>query len=846
MPPTLTVAIPTYNRAAKLTRILDVLSGQIRESGLTERISILISDNCSTDGTPAVIRRFAETNKDLRIATYRQGRNIGIVRNLWWLYEQTTSDYCWYFADDDVLKPGAVSKILGVLEEHQPRVLLYSFEQPPGSKGRTFDYPDSVALFTDPADISSLIVRWPKISIYIYHKGALSTESETLHRETLEDHGYIHLMLALSLFQDNPRAKLAVISEQLASCDDGFTVLRTPANDWGILHKVFEHPYIQEHAPKLAAENGPRHSYYLQIVLFWAWKCGALQIDDAFKAEYEAALAQLPLRWSWLLSAPGMLARALIMRSGIASAPRTLNRLSAVIKGHDRREMKDSPPQRRRFTIISLVFQYISLALSMGQGLLLVPLFLQHLSLPLYGAWLAMSSVAVWLTLLDPGVSAVFQQRVSAAYGRGDKASMEEAIGTGVALNALVYGLLFIAAAVAAPFLPKLLHMQGPQSQLLVDCFLLKVAAETILALALTIASVPIALMAFPLTLGTCYSMLTAAGLGLTVWMLISGWGLIALPAGALLRSVGLLVVNGAIALWTCRGTLGIRPRISRAEFQAVSGLTGYSWVGKLGSGMTGEADAFLIGHFLGPASVPIMTLTRNASDIIQQISSRVTAAFLPSLTHLHSQQTAEGSREITLRLMRIVMWTAALGFGGYIALNERFVGLWVGAENFGGRKLTLLFAGLLLWQGVGRALGNVLFGLGRIRESGVGSATEAVLRVGILYLMLTYSGGLTAAPVAGLIAAAATGAWLFPLLLGRELKLTTVQIWDIAREFAVCSAAMAGLGYLWPLMTPLPHGWIAFIVQTVGFSLCGMSLMILTSPCLRDELQQALCRARS
>lgn len=505
--------------------------------------------------------------------------------------------------------------------------------------------------------------------------------------------------------------------------------------------------------------------------------------------------------------------------------------------------MNGTPPQRRRFTIISLVFQYISLALSMGQGLLLVPLFLHYLSLPLYGAWLAMSSVTVWLTLLDPGVSAVFQQRVSAAYGRGDKASMEKAIGTGVALNALVYGLLFVAAAAAAPFLPKLLHMQGPQSQLLVDCFLLKVAAETILALALTIASVPISLMAFPLTLGTSYSVLTAAGLGLTVWMLISGWGLIALPAGALLRSVGLLLVNTAIALWTCRSALAIRPRLSREEFRAVSGLTGYSWVGKLGSGMTGEADAFLIGHFLGPASVPIMTLTRNASDIIQQVSSRVTAAFLPSLTHLHSQKTAEGSREITLRLLRIVIWTAALGFGGYIALNERFVGLWVGAENFGGRKLTFLFAGLLLWQGVGRALGNVLFGLGRIRESGVASAAEAVLRVGLLFLMLSYTGGLTAAPMAGLIAAAATGAWLFPFLLRRELRLSPVQNWDIARELTVSSVALAGLGLAWPLVTPAPYGWIAFIAQTVGFSFCGLALLALASRELRGELRGAVAQ---
>ncbi len=502
--------------------------------------------------------------------------------------------------------------------------------------------------------------------------------------------------------------------------------------------------------------------------------------------------------------------------------------------------MNGAVPKRRRFTVISLVFQYISLALSMGQGFILVPLFLQYLSLPVYGAWLAMSSAAVWLTLLDPGVSAVFQQRVSAAYGRGDMASMEEAIGTGLSLNALVYVILVIAAVVAAPFLPNLIHMQGQQSRLLVDCFLLEVAAETILALALTVASIPISLMAFPLVLGGFYCLMTAAGMALTVWMLLRGWGLVALPAGSLLRSVGLLAANGAIALWTCRRTLGIRPRISRAELRAVSGLTGYSWVGRIGAGMTGETDAFLIGHFLGPASIPIMTMTRNAADVIQQLSSRVAAAFLPSLTHLHSQRSAEGSREITLRLLRIVAWTAALGFGGYLALNERFVGLWVGPSLFGGRKLMLLFAGLLLWQATGRALSNVLFGLGCIRETGIAAAVEAALRAAILYLMLSFSAGLTAAPAAGLIAAAATGGWIFPLLLGRELRLSAAQFGDITRELAASSAVLAALGLAWPHLTPPPASWLAFIGQTAGFTFCGLALLAFISRGVRSELRGA------
>lgn len=332
MPPILTIAIPTYNRASKLAGVLDALAGQIRDSGLQERVALLISDNCSTDATPEALRRFAEANKDLGFTHHRQDQNVGIAKNLWWLYEQSRTEYCWYFADDDVLAPGAVAKIASALEMSAPRVLLFSFEQPPGSKIRTFDYPDPVSLFTDPETIASLIVRWPKISIYVYRKAPFSRESMARIRETLAEHGYIHLVLALCLFHDNPGGELAVISEQLAACDEDFRILRTPANDWAILHRVFEHPYIRKHAPLLSSQNGPRQSYYNQINFFWAWKSAALRIDASFLAEYETALARLPLRWDWLLRSPKAMARALIMKTGIPDAPLAVNRMSTAMK----------------------------------------------------------------------------------------------------------------------------------------------------------------------------------------------------------------------------------------------------------------------------------------------------------------------------------------------------------------------------------------------------------------------------------------------------------------------------------------------------------------------------------
>ena len=55
--PILTLAIPTYNRAHDLARLLEALSQELR--GLEEKVSLVVSNNASTDGTLQVIESFA-------------------------------------------------------------------------------------------------------------------------------------------------------------------------------------------------------------------------------------------------------------------------------------------------------------------------------------------------------------------------------------------------------------------------------------------------------------------------------------------------------------------------------------------------------------------------------------------------------------------------------------------------------------------------------------------------------------------------------------------------------------------------------------------------------------------
>jgi hypothetical protein len=82
-------------------------------------------------------------------------------------------------------------------------------------------------------------------------------------------------------------------------------------------------------------------------------------------------------------------------------------------------------PAARQFnhaslTAWNLLFNYANSAVLMLCGLVLTPIYLGSIPETTFGVWLATGNLVAWLSLVDPGLNAVVQQRIAAAYASGD------------------------------------------------------------------------------------------------------------------------------------------------------------------------------------------------------------------------------------------------------------------------------------------------------------------------------------------------------------------------------------------------------------------------------------------
>lgn len=118
----LTIAIPTFNRAELLDKQLSWLAQAIK--GCESDCEILISDNCSTDATELIIKKWQAIISNVSFKSNRNNKNIGLMNNIIYCINNANTKYLWVIGDDDEIQGKTLSYVLHNLKLHPDLTLL--------------------------------------------------------------------------------------------------------------------------------------------------------------------------------------------------------------------------------------------------------------------------------------------------------------------------------------------------------------------------------------------------------------------------------------------------------------------------------------------------------------------------------------------------------------------------------------------------------------------------------------------------------------------------------------------------------------------------------------------------
>lgn len=103
--PTLSICIATRNRAQFLAETLDAIC-----RSLNAQVEIVIVDGASIDNTAEVAFAFAKLNPGTHYI--RELVNCGLDQGFDEALRHARGEYCWLMSDDDLVRPGAIDRVL--------------------------------------------------------------------------------------------------------------------------------------------------------------------------------------------------------------------------------------------------------------------------------------------------------------------------------------------------------------------------------------------------------------------------------------------------------------------------------------------------------------------------------------------------------------------------------------------------------------------------------------------------------------------------------------------------------------------------------------------------------------
>lgn len=127
--PLVSIGLPVYNSERYLAQTIESVINQSYRN-----IELIIVDDCSTDGSAAVARRYSEFADNIHF--FENSANMGLVRNFRRTFRLSRGElFCWV-GDHDTHEPAYIERLVEVLLEQPSVKVAYAFTRRMDDEGR--------------------------------------------------------------------------------------------------------------------------------------------------------------------------------------------------------------------------------------------------------------------------------------------------------------------------------------------------------------------------------------------------------------------------------------------------------------------------------------------------------------------------------------------------------------------------------------------------------------------------------------------------------------------------------------------------------------------------------------
>lgn len=489
----------------------------------------------------------------------------------------------------------------------------------------------------------------------------------------------------------------------------------------------------------------------------------------------------------------------------------------------------------KKTTLWNLLFQYYSIFYSITLGLLLVPLYVAHIPINIYGAWLASGNLVLWLTSIDPGISEVLKIKVLEAYAKKEFNKLSDYLFSSLIILFFISLLIIFVGIILSFFLNFFLkELDRPTLSLLTNSFYLAITGTSLLIFSFGLSSFNQGMLS-SLGIGLIYVFSTIISLAISIYLLKHNYGLVSIPIGQIICA-SLLIISNSIYLFYRFKNENIPLKFSIKSLKNIFFLCSANFVGKIGSIISNQIDALLISNFIGTASVPSYVLTKKGPELSRTFIERPPLALLPSISNLWHLKNYEKLNYYIIRLFKLLIWIMGIVFIGFVLCNKDFINLWVGSKFYVNPYTNILICLNLILLVTNSVFTNIYFTLGKINVTSNITFIQSIITAFLLFIGIKYW-GINGMLISQIFSYLLFSTWILPLKVFNILNFSPNPFRNLMYEFLIVTLSCIITFFIYNNEN-LVDNWANFLLLILKIILTYFAVLSFLSSSLRLEIK--------
>ena len=489
---------------------------------------------------------------------------------------------------------------------------------------------------------------------------------------------------------------------------------------------------------------------------------------------------------------------------------------------------------KTKASAINLFFNYGAAIIQIINSIILIPLYLNYMTLSDYGAWIAGCAILNLITVIDPGLSSISSQRMSESYAKDDDKEFNSIFKSSLLFSIFFSVSILLIGFALITYVPALINYEESiESQALPEAFLIYIFSVSVVPLSSVLSSSLQALLrTFEDNMINFISILTSPVI--IIISLINGLGIVSLALGILVPNLLRLIGSVFLALFFFKKYIE-RKFYQQGLIRLDSLLRDIKFLYlRRFSTITSENIEYLVsGIFLSTEISGSISIIKRLFISVQLFSISIGTSTYTSLAHKFSESSIEDLAAVLRKTIYSFQLIHFTGSSMVIAAISPILSLWLGTDLLFSYFIIIFFAVNVYANANVNLFSSILYSSGNYEKVAYISLFEGILRIILSFVLLSYLEvfGLI---IAGIVSASIS-VFLQSSLISKMIKKSRSYTFAVSTKYEVLIyGAAVILGYF----NSSSQGIFELIVQII-LSTAIISLFLLFSREARNLIKE-------